>query len=202
MRKKDVSNKPKVTNLPLPVTDNPLVIDLPDGQKIVVGKLQPGSVIEVATWRGTGRPDSRTNRLMMGMNTGTASAEEKVDSNQKTAPAKKAKINLDVLKVKSIIFIKKAGVLSKRFISSLKNWFIGLRKDKQKPLITASQNKPISSPSADVDEWLAKIIEKSERKRELESRKDQMGSINARKQKINRDVKVKKSQAPKRKKSR
>ncbi len=45
----------------------PLVIDLPDGQKLVVGVLEPGTVIEVATWRGTGRPDSRTNRLMLGV---------------------------------------------------------------------------------------------------------------------------------------
>lgn len=45
----------------------PLVIDLPDGQKLVIGNLDPGTVIEVATWRGTGRPDSRTNRLMLGV---------------------------------------------------------------------------------------------------------------------------------------
>ena len=45
----------------------PLVVDLPEGQKIVVGNLDPGVVIEVATWRGTGRPDSRTSRLMLGI---------------------------------------------------------------------------------------------------------------------------------------
>jgi len=52
-----------------PITDTqpPLVIDLPDGQKMVIGKLDPDAVIEVATWRGTGRPDSRTNRLMLGV---------------------------------------------------------------------------------------------------------------------------------------
>ena len=52
-----------------PITDSqpPLVIDLPDGQKMVIGKLDPDAVIEVATWRGTGRPDSRTNRLMLGV---------------------------------------------------------------------------------------------------------------------------------------
>ena len=47
----------------------PLVVDLPDGQKLVVGDLDPGTVIEVATWRGTGRPDSRTNRFMLGVST-------------------------------------------------------------------------------------------------------------------------------------
>lgn len=52
------------------VNDNsqpPLVVDLPDGQKLVVGNLESGTVIEVATWRGTGRPDSRTNRMMIGL---------------------------------------------------------------------------------------------------------------------------------------
>ena len=54
--------------LPATISDNPpLVIDLPDGQKLVIGELKPGIVIEVATWRGTGRPDSRTTRIMLGM---------------------------------------------------------------------------------------------------------------------------------------
>ena len=53
---------------PATISDNPpLVIDLPDGQKLVIGELKPGIVIEVATWRGTGRPDSRTNRIMLGV---------------------------------------------------------------------------------------------------------------------------------------
>ena len=57
-----------------PITpDQPLVIDLPDGQKLVVGNMVAGSVIEVATWRGTGRPDSRTSRLMLGMSPGSIS---------------------------------------------------------------------------------------------------------------------------------
>ena len=63
--------EPVLSNIPIPMSDHPLVIDLPDGQKLVLGRLNSGSVIEVATWRGTGRPDSRTNRLMLGMNDGT-----------------------------------------------------------------------------------------------------------------------------------
>ena len=72
MAKKDGEKQivPVVTSLPLPSSDSVLVIDLPDGQKLLVGKMAPGSVIEVATWRGTGRPDSRTNRLMLGMSNG------------------------------------------------------------------------------------------------------------------------------------
>lgn len=69
-RKNDNDSTPVITSLPLPSSDSVLVIDLPDGQKLLVGKMAPGSVIEVATWRGTGRPDSRTNRLMLGMSNG------------------------------------------------------------------------------------------------------------------------------------
>ena len=58
---------------PLPLSaaneNPPLVVDLPEGQKLVVGNLDPGIVIEVATWRGTGRPDSRTSRFMLGVST-------------------------------------------------------------------------------------------------------------------------------------
>ena len=67
---------PTITNIPIAVSDNPVVIDLPDGQKLVLGKLSAGSVIEVATWRGTGRPDSRTNRLMLGMSDTTPISSE------------------------------------------------------------------------------------------------------------------------------
>jgi hypothetical protein len=55
--------------LPLTKRDEtpPLLLDLPEGQQLVVGKLPDGIVIEIATWRGTGRPDSRTNRMMLGV---------------------------------------------------------------------------------------------------------------------------------------
>lgn len=66
-KKKEESNEPKISSIPVPPSDSALVIDLPDGQKLLVGKIETGTVIEVATWRGTGRPDSRTNRLMLGM---------------------------------------------------------------------------------------------------------------------------------------
>ena len=78
---------PKVSKLPLPISDSPLVIDLPDGQKIVVGKMVHGSVIEVATWRGVGRPDSRTSRLMLGMGTGNVNEAEGENQGGSTTPA-------------------------------------------------------------------------------------------------------------------
>jgi hypothetical protein len=79
---------PKVSKLPLPISDSPLVIDLPDGQKIVVGKMTQGSVIEVATWRGVGRPDSRTSRLMLGMGSGNVNEDSDDESSQEAGPAR------------------------------------------------------------------------------------------------------------------
>jgi hypothetical protein len=81
---------PKVYKLPLPITDSPLVIDLPDGQKIVVGKMTQGSVIEVATWRGVGRPDSRTSRLMLGMGDGNVNEDDGDETGESGAKGRRS----------------------------------------------------------------------------------------------------------------
>jgi hypothetical protein len=92
MTKKQANTmNPTITNIPIAISDNPMVIDLPDGQKLVIGKLATGSVIEVATWRGTGRPDSRTSRLMLGMSDLTAVAS--TDSPQSTEVKAKKKLS-------------------------------------------------------------------------------------------------------------
>jgi hypothetical protein len=83
-KKKQESSEPVISNIPIPTSDNPMVIDLPDGQKIVLGKLSAGTVIEVATWRGTGRPDSRTNRFMLGVSDSSSPA---APTTQAAAPA-------------------------------------------------------------------------------------------------------------------
>ena len=80
-------SSPKVSKLPLPISDSPLVIDLPDGQKIVVGKMTQGSVIEVATWRGVGRPDSRTSRLMLGMGNGNVNEDSNSEDSSNASPS-------------------------------------------------------------------------------------------------------------------
>ena len=89
--KEELSNS-GISTLPLATLDTqaPLVIDLPDGQKLVVGNLDPGTVIEVATWRGTGRPDSRTNRLMLGV----SESEKEIPVSEK-AGAKRSIKNRD-----------------------------------------------------------------------------------------------------------
>lgn len=67
--------------------DPSLVVDLPDGQKIIVGELPEGTIIEVATWRGTGRPDSRANRLLLGV--GSSQGFTPPESNPKSQPVSK-----------------------------------------------------------------------------------------------------------------
>lgn len=69
MKEKEVHNASQlpIHKIPGATSEAPLVVDLPDGQKIVIGNLPAGTVIEIATWQGTGRPDSRTTRLMLGV---------------------------------------------------------------------------------------------------------------------------------------
>jgi outer membrane murein-binding lipoprotein Lpp len=160
-KKQEVTGAPKVTSLPLPISDTPLVIDLPDGQKIVIGKMQPGSVIEVATWRGTGRPDSRTNRLMMGMNSGGATnpvteAETKTESTD-------ANQSKD-LKSKAIFTAKKLATQIHTLVSQ-----ITMQLKKRKSIATKIQPASEESASAltsasEVDEWLQKVLERSEKR--------------------------------------
>lgn len=113
-KKKQESNEPVISNIPIPASDNPMVIDLPDGQKIVLGKLSPGSVIEVATWRGTGRPDSRTNRFMLGVSDSSSpaspapAATASVPAKSKFAlPWKREKMTTQVDKSESSNFISR-----------------------------------------------------------------------------------------------
>ena len=113
-KKKQAANEPVISNIPIPASDNPMVIDLPDGQKIVLGKLSPGSVIEVATWRGTGRPDSRTNRFMLGVSDASSSAaptqpaQAQVSAKSKfTLPWKREKMTTNVEKKELSNFISR-----------------------------------------------------------------------------------------------
>ena len=40
-------------------------IELPEGHQLILGELPPGTVVEVATWQGVGRPDDSTNRFLL-----------------------------------------------------------------------------------------------------------------------------------------
>jgi len=182
----------KVSQLPLPISDSPLVIDLPDGQKLVIGKMAEGSVIEVATWRGTGRPDSRTSRLMLGMSPGNLSQDASettgyAGGQKEKTPEGFAKY-LDIAKNLAKTILK---LIMKLPVGKLKNVKLGKvnlpkRAPKQKdssssvssspipsapseartssfPSVTSVSTKESKAESKDaVDDWLAQIIKKAE----------------------------------------
>jgi hypothetical protein len=166
-KKVSAPEAPVVTNLPLPNSDNAMVIDLPDGQKLVVGKMETGTVIEVATWRGTGRPDSRTTRLMLGV-----SSQEKVaePNSQTTEPAKSSKLSaIDNVKSVAITLAKTVLARVSKVASKAKKFKV------EKPSTSPTLSAPISSVSVtsqttakdtdtEVQAWLDSIIAKSEKK--------------------------------------
>ena len=40
-------------------------VELPEGHQLIIGELPSGTVVEVATWQGVGRPDDTTNRFLL-----------------------------------------------------------------------------------------------------------------------------------------
>jgi hypothetical protein len=175
---------PKVSKLPLPISDSPLVIDLPDGQKIVVGKMTLGSVIEVATWRGVGRPDSRTSRLMLGMGSGNVNEDSDGSDNaqsqgQKSAPVKPKGFAGVIFTLQQ--FVKNFNRINWSQTAKALVSAIGAKKKKKtakpveenavsptrnldaspevKPTVTISR----ASEDADIEEWLNKITQKATR---------------------------------------
>ena len=134
-KKKGDVNATEASDAVPPITpDQPLIIDLPDGQKLVVGNMVEGSVIEVATWRGTGRPDSRTSRLMLGMSPGSLSPTVvQTDSGEKAklTPKDRALAFLKSLQaLPKSLFIKKEEGAKKEKKEEEKNSFKKSEADK------------------------------------------------------------------------
>ena len=169
------NNGPKVSKLPLPATDSPLVIDLPDGQKLVIGKMSQGSVIEVATWRGTGRPDSRTSRLMLGVSSNAPTDAMDDAESDSSAPVKPVAPESGVeryvfltqqfllkLWTKLLPLFKKVTPASKKLITKLQSR--GLPKIKFSSKSKSPKVTVVTSPeNSEIDAWLNKIAEKAER---------------------------------------
>jgi hypothetical protein len=40
-------------------------VELPEGHQLIIGEMPPGTVVEVATWQGVGRPDETANRFLL-----------------------------------------------------------------------------------------------------------------------------------------
>jgi hypothetical protein len=182
------NNSPKVSKLPLPATDSPLVIDLPDGQKLVIGKMSQGSVIEVATWRGTGRPDSRTSRLMLGMSSNApkdAMDSDDAESTQEVKPvAPESGVERYVFLTQQFLLklwrsakpiLTKVTPAIKKLVTKLQAR--GLPKIKLSKKAKAPRVSVVTSEeNTEIDAWLNKIAEKAERSVALAATRSTNGS--------------------------
>jgi len=182
------NNSPKVSKLPLPATDSPLVIDLPDGQKLVIGKMSQGSVIEVATWRGTGRPDSRTSRLMLGMSSNAptdAMDSNDAESTQEVKPvAPESGVERYVFLTQQFLLkllrsakpiLTKVTPAIKKLVTKLQAR--GLPKIKLSKKAKAPRVSVVTSEeNTEIDAWLNKIAEKAERSVALAATRSTNGS--------------------------
>jgi hypothetical protein len=156
-KKKVTKMNPTITNIPIAVSDNPVVIDLPDGQKLVLGKLSAGSVIEVATWRGTGRPDSRTNRLMLGMSDTTPI------SNENTQPVEVKEAKKLSLPFGSITMPNIGGALVK--VKSLKDMASSSVASVKKAIEKSRSLAPVETTAdLDINAWIENISREVEAK--------------------------------------
>ena len=156
-KKKVTKMNPTITNIPIALSDNPVVIDLPDGQKLVLGKLSAGSVIEVATWRGTGRPDSRTNRLMLGMSDTTPI------SNENNQPAEVKEVKKLSLPFGSITMPNIGGVLVK--VKSLKELASSSITSVKKVIEKSRSLTPVETTAdLDINAWIENISREVEAK--------------------------------------
>ena len=198
-KKSPESRVPKVSKLPLPVTDSPLVIDLPDGQKLVIGKMSQGSVIEVATWRGTGRPDSRTSRLMLGMSSNAP--KDVLETKEGESVAKPEAVAPESGMERYVFYAKKYII---KFWRLLKPYILNifqilnklLNKVKVKNFLKFRFMKKLKQPTVtimpknqdtEVDAWLKKIVERAEKS----ASQPELRSIKSSSQKNNVRSKVK-----------
>jgi hypothetical protein len=157
-RKNEENSAPVVTSLPLPSSDSVLVIDLPDGQKLLVGKMNHGTVIEVATWRGTGRPDSRTNRLMLGMS--SSDSEAQVNSQES-----EDEMVVDKRSIRYWIWL--AAQITKNAKDLVVTSLLRVKALISKKSNKANVSKPVESIEDDVQAWLDNIKSKQPKKSAL-----------------------------------
>lgn len=155
-RKKIDPVEAKVSKIPVELSDAPLVIDLPDGQKIILGKMQNGAVIEVATWHGTGRPDSRTNRFMIGMTSGDSVSPNQSDpKSSDPSPAKKAR------SIDSKVALRKVD----GFLTLVKSLFNSLTLPLKNALNKTKELAPVDTTTElEINAWLNSITSEATKK--------------------------------------
>ena len=169
--------KPVVSKIPMPPSDSALVIDLPDGQKLVIGKMEHGTVIEVATWRGTGRPDSRTNRMMLGMT--NAELEASIEAAAATEPTgKNQELKSKIGSIKQnpkqfVMNILRAIILGVKWLFNFKDQFgsgssnsdkRSKVKSREKSTVQKESVSGVTSGDDDLEDWLNEIMAKTQKK--------------------------------------
>lgn len=59
-----------------------MAIDLPQGQKLIIRGIEPGTIVEIASWSGKGRPDDSTVRMLFGASSNSGNTQMKDVSNE------------------------------------------------------------------------------------------------------------------------
>ncbi|MFM1865104.1 MAG: hypothetical protein RL677_884 [Actinomycetota bacterium] len=59
-----------------------MAIDLPQGQKLIIRGIEPGTIVEIASWSGKGRPDDSAVRMLFGASSNSGSTQMKDVSNE------------------------------------------------------------------------------------------------------------------------
>lgn len=63
--KRKISFKNHEPKFPAPLEGYAATVELPEGHHVTIGELTPGTIVEVATWNGTGKPDESTKRFLI-----------------------------------------------------------------------------------------------------------------------------------------
>lgn len=67
---------------PAPLEGYAATVELPEGHHVTIGELTPGTIVEVATWNGTGKPDDSTKRFLISADGNGLSRRTGVEQNQ------------------------------------------------------------------------------------------------------------------------
>lgn len=76
---------------PAPLEGYAATVELPEGHHVTIGELTPGTIVEVATWNGTGKPDESTKRFLISAD-GTGLSRRVVNQPEHVEAQKQAEI--------------------------------------------------------------------------------------------------------------
>ena len=169
-KKKEEAQAPAISTIPLADQESPLVIDLPDGQKLVVGQIAHGTVIEVATWRGTGRPDSRTSRLMLGVSSSANVTNESETRSTQEAETSQPKSNNPFSKFLATLVSRSPKKKKERAIEEIDALLSdeGVNPASLNQLKRENRVSKAFEDSTDIDSWLDDLMKGATEKIDVE----------------------------------